>query len=224
VNKLIANIKQIYKQILNALKDPETLLNPAADDPDGHDSDEEKTYIEHRTIAPVQSDRYGPAGTNNSGSSDDNILAGSDDEERAMYERMFGRYYFHAKIPVLRNLWRYRRYRQRNARRSENRWKDTYVLDYPLRYYRGKVVMWGLRVLVAVLAYFGSEKHRRARARDNMRRKRRKRDEGGTSCTTSSDSEEEEEDSTGSGRDREGVERKDFGKGGTKRKGAKRST
>ncbi|KAK4149190.1 hypothetical protein C8A00DRAFT_38221 [Chaetomidium leptoderma] len=219
VNKLIANVKQIYKQLLKALRDPETLLNPLAVEEKGdHDSDEEQTFVDRRTFANAQSKGYGLAGSNHSGSDDDDESANSSDDgakRTGRYAPMFGRYHFHRKIALLRNLWRYRRYRRRNARRRDNRWKDTYVRDYPLHYYRAKVNMWTLRMLVAVLAYFGSEKHRRARERNRKRRKLRREEEG------SSDSEDSEASSTVS-EDYKEVERKDFGRGGAKGKPVKR--
>ena len=106
---------------------------------------------------------------------------------------------------MVRNLWRYQKYRQPHARRKDNRWKDTYVTDYPLRYYSGKVKLAGLLAVVAVLAWFkkgsaaGPGKHQRARARAQVRaraqtkRRRRQREKGVESSDSSSDSSSSEE-------------------------------
>lgn len=233
VNKLIANIKQIYKQLLKALKDPETVLNPAlAEEHLNHDSDQEKTFIDHRTLANAPSGyAFGTRRTNKTNradsadnsdnSSHNNSSDDSNGGKSGRYAPLFGRYYFHRAIPVLRNLWRYRRYRQPDVRRRENRWKDRYVRDYPLRYYRAKAEMCALRVLVATLACLGSEKHRRARARNNRRRRKIKREEGSSSSMTTSGSGTESSASS-TGGDRR-VERKDFARrGGVKSKGVKR--
>ncbi|KAK4129667.1 hypothetical protein N657DRAFT_90141 [Parathielavia appendiculata] len=159
---------------------------------------------------------------NNSSISDDD----SDNNGKSpRYAPLFGRYHFHRTIPLLRNLWRYRRYRLMSARRGghENRWKDRYVRDYPLRYYRTKASMGVLRGLVCVLAWCGSEKHRRARARDQRRRRKDKMEGLSSSSSSSSDSGHSSsgggESGDGGGPFGGGVERKDFGLGGRKRGG-----
>lgn len=156
---------------------------------------------------------YGAAkAANHDGSSDD------EGSKPGRYAPLFGRYRFHVAIPLVRNLWRYRQYLHRNARRKDNRWKDTYVTDYPLRHYQKKVNIWVLHVLVTVLAFLGSGKHRVAR--DKYRYRRRRRAEGETSSSSSSDSE------VGGDGKRNGnvggVDRRDFGMGGFRRKTVKR--
>ena len=185
VNKLIARAKATYKQMLKALRDPDTLLDPVPlEDSDDHDSDDERTFVDRRTNL-AKSDRYGLDGTNNS-SSDENGPAGSSDDENLTFAPLFGRYHFHRHIPLLRNLWRYRKYRRPNARRKDNRWKDTYITDYPLRYYHAKVNMRVLITFVVILAYLGSAKHQRARARNKrMRKARAKNHEDETSSDSS---------------------------------------
>ena len=47
---------------------------------------------------------------------------------------LFGRFRFHDRIPVIREFWRYRRYRVRESRSAEpSGWNDRYVVDYPIR-------------------------------------------------------------------------------------------
>ncbi|KAK4443566.1 hypothetical protein QBC34DRAFT_416950 [Podospora aff. communis PSN243] len=191
VNKIIVRAKQIYKQMLKALRDPDTLLDPVVgDDTDDHDSDEERTFVDRRTIA-AKSDRYGLDGTNKS--FDDDGPAGDSDDENSPYAPLFGRYHFHRHIPLVRNLWRYRKYRRANSKRKDNRWKDTYVTDYPLHYWHAKFNMRILIMFVAVLAYFGSAKHQRARARNKRLRKARDGNEDETSSDSSASSSSDED-------------------------------
>ncbi len=209
MNKLITNIKNIYKQILKAIKDPEIALNPDStrEDNANHDSDEEGTFIDRPSHGKnLPSHRSGDANkSHQDGASDDGLIR---------YAPLPGLYYFHTKIPYLRRLWRYRWYRRRNARRQNNRWKDTYVWEYPLQHYRRKAIMGLLRGLVAVLALLGSEKHQRVRERD---KKRRERKEDG--------SESSDSDEGGSSRgsmEQEEVDRRDFGGGGARRRKVRR--
>jgi hypothetical protein len=191
VNKLIVRVKQIYKQMLKALRDPDTLLDPVPrEDTDDHDSDEEHTFVDRRTNA-AKSDRYGLDGTNKS--FDDDGPAGDSDDENSPYARLFGRYHFHRHIPLLRNFWRFRKYRRANAKRKDNRWKDTYITDYPLHYWHAKFNMRVLIMFVAVLAYFGSAKHQRARARNKRMRKARERNGDETSSDSSASSSSDED-------------------------------
>ncbi|KAG7294401.1 hypothetical protein NEMBOFW57_004472 [Staphylotrichum longicolle] len=170
VNKLITNIKEIYKQLLKALKEPEALLSTLEGERGAdHDSDDEGTI--HREAfekaqLQAQSHHVNIMGANYhyGGAKADNHDGSSDDEgsKPGRYAPLFGRYRFHVAIPLVRYLWRYRQYLHRNARRKNNRWKDTYVTDYPLRHYQRKVNIWVLHVLVTVLAFLGSGKHRAA--------------------------------------------------------------
>ncbi|KAK4096981.1 hypothetical protein N658DRAFT_500971 [Parathielavia hyrcaniae] len=246
VNKLIANIKQTYKQLLKALKDPDTALNPPLPkDTADHDSDEERTFVDRRTFANTASDRYGfrtnRAASQNIGedivTSKVSSKSSSDDDsdlQKRSYAPLFGRYYFHTAIPLLRGLWKYRRYRLHSARPSgrQNRWRDRYVDDYPLQYYRTKATLAAVRGLVSVLAWCGSEKYRRAMARDHRRRRKAKRE--GLGSSTDSDGSSSSDSAGGASSHGGGVERKDFGLGarklggmglkmvGAKRKGPKR--
>ena len=181
--------------MLKALREPDAILDPhTIDDTNDHDSDEERTHMDPRTIVGVKSDRYGPYGSHKTMKSVDDGPDDSDDDENPTYAPLFGKYHFHSKIPLIRSPWRYRKYRQPHAKRRDNRWKDTYITDYPLHYYHAKVNMWFLTSLVAVLAYFGSAKHQRARSRHKKRQRARGNAGSGTSSDSSASSESDSDD------------------------------
>lgn len=169
VNKLITNVKQLYKQAIKTILEPESLLESQEPDyTDNHDSDDEKTYVDKRTFhARSETNSYGAPSNKPVGSDDENTSScESDDEDgTGKYAPMFGHYHFHRRIPVLRNLWKYRHYRQPHSRRHDNRWKDTYIESYPIQYYQQKMNFWVLMLLVTILAYFGSVKHQRVSER-----------------------------------------------------------
>ena len=214
----------MYKAVLRVINEPQEVLD---DNPDlawvshvDHDSDDERTYVNGRTArrnGTVSNAGFSAAGGSrrNNGSHANNV---SDTEPH--YALLFGRFTFHTRIPCLRVLWRYRMYCRRNPRYKANRWKDTYVPDYPLGYFYGKVMRAGWKCAVAVLACVGSERHRKAWVKDRKWRRRRRfrrtrgvlGEEGDSAGWSTSDGYDEggEEESEGDG---EGVERRDFGLG-----------
>lgn len=208
VNKLINNVKKMYKQLLTALREPDALLNHSVvGNADNHDSDDEKTYIERYTIhTHARTNHHGmsAAQTRAAGFNGDNEVSSSDDEGGSgRYAPMFGRYHFHRKIPLLRNLWEYRQYRERNSRQRDNRWRDKYIKSYPLQYYHEKLNLWVVMILFTILAYFGSAKHERAKARY----KRRVR----TKIESSESSSETSDGSSSPSEQPDRVARRDFG-------------
>ncbi|KAL2266669.1 hypothetical protein VTJ83DRAFT_6021 [Remersonia thermophila] len=248
VNKLIARVKYFYLQALSAISNPDTALNPLPDKAEtDHDSDLENTFVGAPSVTHCSS-RYGsnkrsdrtthaksgpPTSyrrhrhhhSSSDSESDGSIESGS----TRRYAMLFGYFVFHTNLPWIRNLWLYRQYRVSDARKGNNRWKDSYVADYPLRRFRRRVRLWVLRGLVITLALCGSRKHKKAVERDRRRKKklqerRTREDMGGegnmsmTSDSHASGSGSEEEEKEGKGRNgrlsgREKVDRRDFARG-----------
>lgn len=135
VNKVIVKLKIAYRQLLNSWDQvPDEDLTAVVSDPEDHDSDDELTAV-------------GLGGVSNASRSTKNSLsagmsritsgaAGAGDRPGAgSYARLMGIFTFHQKIPLVRDLWKYKRYRRTGSRRSRNsQWNETYVMDYPLRH------------------------------------------------------------------------------------------
>lgn len=84
------------------------------------------------------------------------------------YARLMGLFTFHQKIPLVRELWKYRRYRRTGSRRSRNsQWNETYVMDYPLRHLWMRVLM-GLLALLLFLGVPVNTRKRKGSRRARM--------------------------------------------------------
>lgn len=175
VNKLRARARVLWKQLLRALSDPDTLLDPIGlDDPNNdHDSDEERTFVEQQTHKALTE------------------VSGPDhDSETPQYAPMFGKWHFHSGIPWFRRLWLLQHYRRASVKKRNNRWKDRYVTDYPLHYHRVKLGVAILTTFIAVLAWFGYGKKT---GRKVQRRKKAGSDSSSSSSSDGSDSSDRDE-------------------------------
>ncbi|KAK5658125.1 hypothetical protein OQA88_2681 [Cercophora sp. LCS_1] len=191
VNKLRARARVLWKQLLRALSDPETLLNPAlAEDTDkDHDSDDERTFADHQTRnAKARTEASGPDRAS----------------EVPVYAPMFGKWHFHSRIPWFRRLWLIQHYRRASVKKKNNRWRDRYVTDYPLHHYRLQFGLGIVAVIVRILTWFGY-------GGDKNKRIVRRPKEGSDSSSSSSS------DSSGSDRDEKGGKRKSMDSGYWKR-------
>ena len=125
-------------------------MTAIASDPEDHDSDDERTAAgledvsnasrstKHSLNAVMSRITGGTAGANARPG------AGS-------YAPLMGLFTFHQKIPVVRDLWKYKRYRRTGSRRSRNsQWNETYVMDYPLRHLWMGVLMGVITVLLVL--------------------------------------------------------------------------
>ncbi|KAL2270175.1 hypothetical protein VTJ83DRAFT_2359 [Remersonia thermophila] len=128
INTLMAGVKSLFS-------DPDKSTDPLHKDALFiHDSDPEDSSP---NSSPNSLD-----GDSSYQRSDPPSARSSSDAASPKYAPLFGRWTFHAHIPYLRNLWRWRRYPLRFVFRVDNPWTGRLVRDYPLRRFRRRLRLW----------------------------------------------------------------------------------
>jgi hypothetical protein len=128
VNKIMVHFSSAYSQLLTALNgpEPEPPLQPTAVGSDNnpnpnHDSDLENTdNDDHRTnrAAAKSVDWYQPPLDEGSMEfASDRATFTNTTAAAVVYDPLLGRYWFHTKIPLVRELWRVKPRRKEKARR-----------------------------------------------------------------------------------------------------------